>query len=133
MKVTIRVVGAIIEDDERRILCALRSEQMSMPNLWEFPGGKVDGDEDEPTALRREIQEELGCQIEVGTRFDDVVHEYDSIIVRLVTYKCRITAGVPVATEHAALVWLARPYLNSITWAPADLPTIEKLMGETFG
>jgi 8-oxo-dGTP diphosphatase len=40
MKKQIKVVAAIIENDENEILCALRSPEMSMGNQWEFPGGK---------------------------------------------------------------------------------------------
>lgn len=29
-----------------KILCALRSPNMSLPNMWEFPGGKVEDDEE---------------------------------------------------------------------------------------
>ena len=42
MKKTINVVGAIIENENREILCALRSKNMSLANFWEFPGGKIE-------------------------------------------------------------------------------------------
>ncbi len=64
MKKTIKVVAAVIENEHEEILCALRSPTMTMPNLWEFPGGKVEEDEDLYTAIQREILEELGCHIE---------------------------------------------------------------------
>jgi len=38
---TLNVVAAILENSEGEILCALRSSQMTLPNLWEFPGGKL--------------------------------------------------------------------------------------------
>ena len=41
MKKLVRVVGAVIEH-QGNILCAQRSEQMSLPLLWEFPGGKIE-------------------------------------------------------------------------------------------
>ncbi len=41
MKKVINVVGAIIFSDNK-ILCAQRSEKMSLPLMWEFPGGKVE-------------------------------------------------------------------------------------------
>ena len=64
MKKTVKVVAAVIENEENELLCALRSQDMSIPNMWEFPGGKVEKDEDVHTALKREIEEELSCQIE---------------------------------------------------------------------
>ena len=45
MKKLIKVVGAIIENENNEILCALRSTKMSLPNLWEFPGGKIEDGE----------------------------------------------------------------------------------------
>ncbi len=55
MKKQIKVVGAVIENEHGEILCALRSPQMSMPNMWEFPGGKVEKDEDIFSALTKKF------------------------------------------------------------------------------
>lgn len=130
MKKRINVVAAIIENDKAEILCALRSSIMSLPNLWEFPGGKVDSEESELEALKREIKEELLCDIDIISPFDDFTHEYEKMIIRLITYKCLITQGIPMATEHAKLIWLKREYLNSLVWAPADISTLDKLIKE---
>ena len=130
MKKSINVVGAIIESDYQKILCALRSTTMSLPNLWEFPGGKINNGESQSDALKREIREELLCTIEVLSLFDDITHEYEKMIVRLITYKCKLIEGAPTATEHAKLVWLKRENLGSLFWAPADIPTVNKLMTE---
>jgi len=59
MKKHVKVVAAIIENDQQEILCALRSPRMSVPNHWEFPGGKVEVNESIYSALEREIAEEL--------------------------------------------------------------------------
>ena len=130
MKKSINVVGAIIENDAQEILCALRSTAMNLPNLWEFPGGKIDNGELEADALKREIKEELLCDIEVLSAFDDVMHEYEKFIVRLITYKCRLIDGIPTPTEHAKIIWLKREYLGSLIWAAADVPTVDKLITE---
>ena len=58
----INVVAAIIKQDDLIYICK-RSESMSLPNLWEFPGGKVELGESNEVALIREIKEELGCEI----------------------------------------------------------------------
>ena len=58
MKKTINVVGAIIENENREILCALRSKNMSLANFWEFPGGKIEKGETLAEAIVREIYEE---------------------------------------------------------------------------
>ncbi|HWO97749.1 MAG TPA: (deoxy)nucleoside triphosphate pyrophosphohydrolase [Bacillus sp. (in: firmicutes)] len=128
MKKTVKVVGAVSFNDKEEILCALRSPEMSLPNLWEFPGGKIEEGEKPEESLIREIQEELGCTVEVHELIEDVVHEYPNVIVNLLTYKTKIVEGVPTAKEHAELKWVPLQELRSLEWAPADIPTIDKLL-----
>lgn len=131
MKKLVKVVAAIIENQQGEILCALRSPGMSMPNMWEFPGGKVEEGEDVFEALEREIDEELGCRINTTREiFNDNLYEYDTFIIRLISIKCKVLAGIPKPSEHSKLIWLRRENLESLKWAPADIPAVEKLMLE---
>ncbi|WBW98846.1 (deoxy)nucleoside triphosphate pyrophosphohydrolase [Oceanirhabdus sp. W0125-5] len=127
MKKKVKVVGAIIENDKNEVLCALRSPEMSLPNLWEFPGGKVEEGEDIRTALEREIREELHCAIKALDIFSDTTYEYDTFIINLICIESKIISGTPVKSEHSKLVWLKRENLSSLKWAPADIPTVDKL------
>ncbi|MCE5221512.1 MAG: (deoxy)nucleoside triphosphate pyrophosphohydrolase [Clostridium sp.] len=130
MKKLIKVVGAILENENNEIFCALRSPDMSIPNMWEFPGGKVEKDESLKEAIEREIQEELDCNIEFLDIFNDNTHEYDNFIVNLITIKCKLISGTPTATEHSKLIWLRRENLISLNWAPADIPAVMQLIAE---
>jgi len=131
MKKLVKVVAAIIENDQEEVLCALRSPDMSIPNRWEFPGGKVEENEDIFSALEREIQEELGCRIETSkTVFNENVHEYDTFTINLISIKCKITNGFPEASEHSTLIWLKKENLESLKWAPADIPAVNDLIKE---
>lgn len=131
MKKLVKVVAAIIENEKKEILCALRSPDMSIPNMWEFPGGKVEKGEDIFSALRREIEEELECKVKTdGVVFNDNTHEYESFIINLLSIKCRIIEGTPTAREHSKFIWLKRENLSSLKWAPADIPAVEQLMNE---
>ena len=56
MKKTIKVVAAIIENENKEILCALRSPEMTLPNMWEFPGGKVEENESLFEAIERDAR-----------------------------------------------------------------------------
>lgn len=128
MKKTIHVVGAIIENTNKEILCALRSPKMSLANHWEFPGGKIEPGEDYKQAIEREIKEELDCIIQANEVFCDTTHDYGTFIVHLVCLKCILVNGTPIPKEHASLLWLKRESLSSLRWAPADILTVEKLM-----
>ena len=130
MKKVIKVVAAIIENDNNEILCALRSLVMSLPNMWEFPGGKVESGETLKEAIEREIKEELHCDVEFIDIFNDNTFEYDKFIVNLITIKCHITSGAPTANEHSKLIWLHRENLLSLNWAPADVKAINQLATE---
>lgn len=127
MKKTVHVVGAIIENEKNEIFCALRSPDMSLPNYWEFPGGKIEVSETPQEALRREITEEFNCIIAVGEKIEDTTYEYEKVIVRLETYMATLLEGQPVAVEHADTAWVHRNQLLTLNFAPADIPAVEKL------
>ncbi len=127
MKKQINVVGAVIVRD-RQVLCAQRGPAGSLPGLWEFPGGKIEPGETAREALEREIAEELECQVTVGDEVVTTTHEYDFGIVTLTTFYCRLVAGTPTLTEHAAVRWLPAPDLGVLSWAPADVPAVDRIM-----
>jgi 8-oxo-dGTP diphosphatase len=118
------VVAAVIENERKEILCALRSETMPLPNVWEFPGGKVEKGENPKEALKREIREELGCLIEVHEKVAETRYGH----IYLHTYNAAIKEGTPKAKEHAEIRWMPISKLSSLRWAPADLPTVEALL-----
>lgn len=55
-----RTAGACLHDDHVLLQRADRED------YWALPGGRVELQEDTRTALRREMREELGCDVEVG-------------------------------------------------------------------
>lgn len=126
MKV-IRVVGAAIIRDGR-VLAAQRSSTMSLPGLWEFPGGKIEKGESAQNALTRELKEELNSAVEVGDRIVTTSHDYPFGTVQLTTFYARIVGGEPVAGEHSELRWCNASELESLNWAPADVPAAAEVV-----
>ena len=127
-KKLVEVVAAVIENENNEILCALRSPIMTLPNMWEFPGGKVEEGESLYTAIEREIKEELKCSIKAIEIIGENRHEYEKIIVNLTAIKCNLVEGEPVAYEHSKLIYLNKENLESLVWAPADIPLVKKVI-----
>ncbi|RUL50811.1 8-oxo-dGTP diphosphatase MutT [Lysinibacillus antri] len=127
MKKQVHVVGAIIENENKEIFCALRGSDMSLANYWEFPGGKIESGETPEKALVREIKEEFNCVIEVDKKVEDTTYEYEEVVVRLETYKATLVQGQPVALEHAEVRWVPREEIEKLNFAPADIPAVKKI------
>ncbi|NYF97067.1 (deoxy)nucleoside triphosphate pyrophosphohydrolase [Janibacter cremeus] len=123
MKKSIDVVGAVIVSDHR-ILCAQRATG-PLAEMWEFPGGKIEAGETPAEALKREVTEELGCQISVDERITTTRYEYDFALITLMTFYCRLLTGEPELTEHQAVRWLPAADLSQLDWAPADVPAVQ--------
>lgn len=119
----IHVACAIIERDGLT-LAARRSEKMSLPLKWEFPGGKIDPGESPEDCLVRELHEELGIHISVGSCLQAASHSYSSFRVTLYPFICRIICGEITLHEHAEIVWLQAEKLPELDWAEADIPVI---------
>lgn len=126
MSKQIHVVGAVIVKDGL-VLCTQRGAQGMLAGLWEFPGGKIELGETKERALAREISEELRCDISVGVEVTTTTHCYDFGEVTLTTFYCSLLAGYPTLTEHVAMSWLAPDELESLDWAPADIPAIARI------
>ena len=127
MKKHVNVVAAVIHNEQKEILCALRSPVMVLPNLWEFPGGKIEEGESHEIALIREIQEELNIEIEVGENVEDTYFEYENFTIQLTSYFASVKSGEMKATEHSELRWVTSDKLIDLEWAPADIPAVIRI------
>jgi 8-oxo-dGTP diphosphatase len=95
-----------------------------MAGKWEFPGGKLRAGEPPRDAIVREIQEELGCTVEVRSVLPVNEHHYPGISIRLNPFVCRLTAGAPAALEHEEIMWATVEQLRNLDWTAADVPVL---------
>ena len=125
----IRVVCAIIQDGEGRVLLAQRPAHKHLGSKWEFAGGKIEPGESAPDALVREIREELGCSIAVGSALPSFIHDYGTVQIELLPFLCSLTAasGAPHPHEHIAVRWTALADIDGVDLAPADWPIVAML------
>lgn len=119
----VRVVAAVIVR-AGRVLCALRGPGGNIAGLWEFPGGKIEPGEQPREALGREIEEELACTVAVGDEITTTTLRDGAAVIELTSYWCEVTSGTPFPVEHDELAWLTADELDSLAWAPADLPAV---------
>ena len=122
------VVAALVRRDTRILMSRRRADQ-PMPNLWEFPGGKVEPGEAPVDALAREVREELGCDIEVGGIHDVVFHAYPEFDLVMLVYSATIVRGTPRALEVAEVAWIEATHVPSLDLLPADTPLALALAG----
>ena len=121
----IAVVAAVIERDGRFLLTR-RQPGVHLEGMWEFPGGKIDEGESHEHALRREIREELGADVEVRGLVFEITHEYPERTIALYFYECTLV-GEPRPLLGQEMRWVARPELRSLGFPPADAELITRL------
>ena len=125
---TIKVVAAIIKDDDR--IFATQRGYGEFKDGWEFPGGKVEAGETPQKALKREIMEELETMISVGELIDTIEYHYPNSHLSMDCFWCKIVSGKLVLKEAEDARWLTKDMLDSVEWLPADVVLIEKIRAQ---
>ena len=120
------VCGLIVVNG--RFLAARRAASRRFPLLWEFPGGKIEAEEDPPAALERELMEELSLKVRILRKLEAVTFADSSSSIRLIPFLCvPDQEAAPVPHEHAELRWITPQTATSLNWAPADVPLLKLL------
>ena len=88
--------------------------------VWEFPGGTLEEGETLQECLKREIDEALGMDIEVGDEMKVVKTSRSDTELHIHFYNCKITAGQPLALGCREFSWLAPKDLLRLPFASAD-------------
>ncbi len=125
---TIRVVAAVIERDGRYLITKRRHGAV-LPDLWEFPGGKVESDEDDVSALAREMKERLDASVCVGPLISCVRHPYQSYTVDLYLYRCTLPGSSLSCRAVAEYRWVTSREFDDHEFTPADEKSMTQLLG----
>ena len=122
-----QVVAAVVRRGGS-ILVTRRPDRPPRRGKWEFPGGKVEPGEAEPDALRREIAEELGCDIAVGRLLLRHSHRYPDMEVDLAFYAGSFPAGAePRPIAVAEIAWAPPGTLPGYDFLEADRAVLADL------
>lgn len=118
-------VGLLIEG--ANVFITRRSIERHQGGLWEFPGGKLDKDEDVRLALERELHEELGIEVQAATPFVQVRHAYPDRTVLLDVWRIERWQGAPHGREGQEARWAAIGTLTVADFPAADRPIVRRL------
>ena len=127
-KSIVRVVAALLERNDGKILITQRRPKAFLPLKWEFPGGKVESGESDENALIRELKEELGIEVKVKEQFMSLQHSYPEFDVDFHVYHCSIVTGEPRKIAVHDFKWVSLNELDQFEFPPADQPTIRQLL-----
>ncbi|MFZ5944142.1 MAG: (deoxy)nucleoside triphosphate pyrophosphohydrolase [Bacillota bacterium] len=120
-------VSAAILIKDNLILIAKRDDEDFLANLWEFPGGKVEEGETPQQCLVREMKEEFNVEVSVGNFFAESIYHYSHASVRLLAYWTVLEGGQLTPHVHKEIKFIPVQDLNKYSFAPADIPLVEKL------
>ena len=122
-------VGALIVDGDRVVL--VKRGNPPAKGEWSIPGGLVDVGETLQAAVRREVAEETGLEVEPEGLVEllERIFRDDAGRVKyhyvLADFLCRVTGGALAAGSDAeAAVWVQRDELPSLEVAPVTLRVI---------
>lgn len=124
------VAGIILYKD--KILCMQRNvgKYDYISYKYEFPGGKMEEGESKTEALMRELREEMELEVKISDKdfFATVIHEYPDFLITMHSFICETDTMKFVRKEHINHQWLNVEELQSLDWAEADKPIVEKIL-----
>jgi mutator protein MutT len=119
------VVAALIEKEGKYLIARRASGDENVLGKWEFPGGKVEPNEDELTAIEREIREEFELEVKAIKFITNNVCEYPTRIVDLRLYECKYVSGEFKLHDHFEKKYVDKEEIINYDLCPADIPLAE--------
>jgi 8-oxo-dGTP diphosphatase len=129
------LVSAAVIISAGRVLLTQRKSGTHLAGAWEFPGGKVEPDEDPRDALVRELAEEIGVTSVAGDIVEATFHRYPAKSVLLLFYETRLLPGSPEprAIDVAGVRWAEASELHDELFPPADVAVLAKVRAKLQG
>ena len=128
---SLEVVAAIIFF-ENKILVTQRkfSKNSAFSYKYEFPGGKVENNEDKISALKRELMEELNLEITSFKHFASYNYNYDMNKIKLNFFVSNVTELKITLKVHESYKLVTVRQLSQLDWLAADYEVIKMLQSK---
>lgn len=126
----ITVVAAFIKKDNKVLIAKRATGDNNVLGKWEFPGGKVEQNENEFHAIEREIKEEFELEIKAKKFIINNVCQYPNKIVDLRLYECEYISGNFKLHDHSQYLWVKIKDLLNYNLALADIPLAKYLINQ---
>ena len=122
---------ACIDLRDGKVFIAKRQNVCDMGGRWEFPGGKIDAGEDFAAAIKREMSEEFGVEVEVFEKLCEVTFEHKGKECFVDAFKVHFAEdGLSrrfTLTEHTDYKWEDFNKIPELNFVDSDLKIFEKL------
>jgi len=124
----IRVAAAIIEKRGWLLICQRRASGI-FPLKWEFPGGKLRPGETPRQGVARELREELGVELRIGSELYVVSHRYAELSkgVKVAFFSAKML-GQPRNLAFERTRWVRRNELPRYDFLAADRALVARLV-----
>lgn len=129
----LHVVIGILIDADGRILIAKRPQNKYCPGLWEFPGGKIEKNENTYDALCREFREEIGIDVVSARPWFQFEYSYPDRTVLLDNWLVEKYSGMPQGIEGQEIQWVYPNELNHFTFPEGNREIIKRLTCHNLG
>jgi 8-oxo-dGTP diphosphatase len=122
-----QVVAALILKEDKILICQ-RTEQQPHALKWEFPGGKIEPNEEPVAALSRELEEELGIRAGIGRKVTTIRHNYGANnAVELHFYLVEKYEGELQNRIFRDIRWATRKELPAFNFLEADVAMVNEI------
>ena len=127
MKKNIHVSCIIIMND-KKILILKRNSMGPRDNLWEFPGGKKEENENDENCAKRELYEELNIRIKNIRLYKKINYEYEDINIILTSFVSFIEKIPSLKlTVHSEYRWIKLNEIKKYEFPGANKLILDEL------
>lgn len=125
------IAVGVIRNNKNQVLLSLRSSTVQQPDLWEFPGGKLEPGETVREALSRELNEELALTVKSARPLIQIHHDYDKYSVLLDVWNVDswdsdfLEGNARIGKEGQVIEWVDIAKLDERDYPEANKPIIK--------